>query len=55
MALVDLMGQLHALLLRIDDRRVTWFNGREVISFPFLVPIFGIQNGMKIYSKIQIS
>jgi len=37
MALVGLMGQLHALLLWIDDRRVTWFNGREVISFPFLV------------------
>jgi hypothetical protein len=48
------MGQLHALLLWIDDQRVTWFGGREVISFPFLVLIFVSQSGMKIY-KIQIS
>ena len=41
------MGQLHALLLWIDDRRVTWFNDREVISFPFLVLIFGSQNVWK--------
>jgi len=55
MALVGLMGQLHALLLWIDDRRVTWFNDREVISFLFLVLIFGSQSGTKIYKKIQIS
>lgn len=55
MALVGLMGQLHALLLWIDDRRVTWFNGREVISFPILVLIFGSQNGVKIYNMIEIS
>jgi hypothetical protein len=49
------MGQLHALLLWIDDRRVTWFNGREVISFLFLVLIFGSQNGVKIYNMSEIS
>ena len=32
MALVVLIGQLRALLLWIDDRRVTWLNAREVIS-----------------------
>jgi hypothetical protein len=36
MALVVIIGQLHALLLLlwIDDRRVTWQNAREVISVP---------------------